>query len=311
MPFRAELLKRAAARKARIVLAEGEDPRVQAAAERLARDGIAVPVVLGGKGLSVGRDPRLPRVAQLLRERRPEQVRDGVDALDQAADPLRFAAGLVALGEADGVVGGAAHANVDVLKAALWAFGAAEGIERASSAFYAPLPDGRVLTFTDCAVVPEPTPAQLAGIALAAARDRVRIVGDEPRVAFLSYATLDSARGPAVTRVREALARFRELAPGVAADGPLQGDAALDAAAAGTKAPGSAVAGRANVLVFPGLDAGNIAFRLLRILGGLPFLGPLHQGLARPMTGLSRAAGPDDIVEMAALVALQGGPSTF
>jgi phosphate acetyltransferase len=311
MPFRVELLKRAAARKARIVLAEGEDPRVRAAAARLASEGIATPIVLGGDGVVAARDTRLARVAQLLRERRPDQVRDGVDALDQAADPLRFAAGLLALGEADGVVGGAAHSNVEVLKAALWAFGAAPGIERASSAFYAALPDGRVLTLTDCAVVPEPSPAQLAGIALAAARDRVRIVGDEPRVAFLSYATLGSAQGPAVDRVREAAERFRGMAPGVAAEGPLQGDAALDAAAAAAKAPGSAVAGRANVLVFPDLDAGNIAFRLLRILGGVPCVGPLHQGLARPMTGLSRGAGPDDIVEMAALVALQGGPSTF
>lgn len=311
MSFRADLLARAAARKARVVLAEGEDPRVRAAAARLSSEGIAVPIVLGGDGLAVARDSRLPRVAQLLRERRPDQVRDGVDALDQAAESLRFAAGLLALGEADGVVAGASHSNVDVMRAALWAFGAAPDIERVSSSFYAMMPDGRVITLTDCAVVPEPTPAQLAGIALAAARDRTRIVGDEPRVAFLSYATLDSAQGPAVDRVRQAAELFRVRAPGIAAEGPLQGDAALDAAVAGVKAPSSTVAGRANVLVFPDLNAGNIAYRLLRALGGPPCLGPLHQGLARPMTGLSRGAGPDDIVEMAALVALQGGPSTF
>ncbi len=241
MSFRAELLARAAARQARVVLPEGEDPRVRAAAARLAERGNRAPdrARRGGRR-SWRRDPRLPRVAQLLRERRPDQVRDGVDALDLAADPLRFAAGLVALGEADGVVAGATHTNVDVLRAALWAIGAAPGIERASSAFYAPLPDGRVLTLTDCAVVPDPTPVQLAGIALAAARDRVRVVGDEPRVAFLSYATRESAEGPSVDRVREAVERFRALAPGVAADGPLQGDAALDAAVAAAKAPGSA-----------------------------------------------------------------------
>ena len=311
MAFRADLLARAAARKARIVLPEGEDERVRAAARRLESEGLARPIVLGGGGLVVTRDPRLPRVAQLLRERRPDQVRDGVDALDQASDPLRFAAGLLALGEADGVVAGLAHSNVDVLRAALWAFGVAPGIDRVSSAFYAIAPDGRVLTLTDCAVVPDPTPAQLAGIALAAVRDRARIVGDEPRVAFLSYATHASAEGPAVDRVREAVKLFRAIAPQVAAEGPLQGDAALDSVAAEAKAPGSAVAGRANVLVFPDLDAGNIAYRLLRVLAGLPCLGPLYQGLARPMTGLSRGAGSDDIVEMAALVALQGGPSTF
>src|SRR5690606_5872999 len=212
------LLGRAAARRARLVLCEGGDERVRAAAERLAADGIAEVLLLDGPGRAPADDPRLQAVADHLRARRPDRVRDGIHALDLAADPLRFGAGLVGLGEADGCVAGAQATTADVIRAALWAIGTAPTTPLVSSAFYMVHPDGRVLTFTDCAVVPDPDPAQLAGIALAAVHDRARLVGDEPRVAFLSYATRGSAGGPAVDRVREAVARFRELAPGTAAD---------------------------------------------------------------------------------------------
>lgn len=310
MTFRGELLGRAAARRARLVLCEGGDERVREAAERLAADGIAEVLLLGGPGRAPADDPRLAAVAELLRARRPDRVRDGIHALDLASDPLRFGAGLVALGEADGCVAGAQASTADVIRAALWAIGTAPGTSVASSAFYMVHPDGRVLTFTDCAVVPEPEPGQLAEIALAAVRDRARLVGDEPRVAFLSYSTRGSAGGPAVERVRAALARFRELAPGVAADGELQADAALVPSVAQRKAPGSPVAGAANVLVFPDLDAGNIGYKLVQRLAGAVALGPLLQGLARPMSDLSRGASVDDIVEVAAMVALQSDPVT-
>jgi phosphate acetyltransferase len=167
-----------------------------------------------------------------------------------------------------------------------------------------------VITFTECAVVPEPTPEQLAGIAAAAARDRRRIVGDEPVVAFLSYSTHGSAAGARVDRVREAVARLAATRPDFAFDGELQGDAALVAGIAARKAPGSAVAGRANVLVFPDLDSGNIAYKLVQRLGGWRAFGPVLQGLARPVADLSRGATADDIVSTTAIAVLQSEGGT-
>jgi phosphate acetyltransferase len=187
--------------------------------------------------------------------------------------------------------------------------GCAPGIDTISSAFYMAVgpfrsDEDEVLTFTDPAVVPEPTPAQLADFAAGAVRGRQRIVGDEPRVAFLSYSTHGSAAGPGVELVREAARLFAEQMPDVVVDGELQGDAALTPDVAERKAPGSAAAGRANILVFPDLDAANIAYKLVERLAGARALGPILQGLARPFNDLSRGASVRDIVEVACITSL-------
>lgn len=305
MSFREAVRARASGARARLVFPEGDDPRVQAAAATLAALGIAEPILLGAGQIDPAQDARLLDVANWLRHRRPTAVRDGVHALDLAADPLRFGASLVGLGLADGCVAGAVAPTADVLRAALWGIGLAEGITAVTSAMYLGLPDGRVLTYTDIAVIPVPTPEQLTAAALAAAADRRALVGDAPMVAFLSYSTLGSAAGPEIDRVRAAVEGFRRIAPDVPADGEMQADAALDASVARRKCPGSAVGGQANVLVFPSLDAGNIAYKVTERLAGASAAGPLLQGLARPMSDLSRGATPDDIVDVAAMVVLQ------
>ena len=312
MSFLERLLQRAAAHRRRIVLCEGGDARVQEAAARLQKEGVAEPILLGGPSPEPANDPRLGRVAQFLRDRRPDRIKDGVHALDVASVAVNFGAALVALGEADGAVSGAVVTTAETIRAALWAIGTAPGVRLVSSSFYMVMPGqaDNVLTFTDCAVVPEPTSDELAEIALAAARDRSRLVGDSPRVAFLSYSTKGSADGPLVDRVRAAAKRFNQLAPNIPSDGEMQVDAVLDVQVGERKAPGSPLGGRANVLVFPNLDAGNIAYKLVQRLAGAAAVGPILQGLAKPMADLSRGATPDDIVEVAAMVALQCDSTT-
>ena len=260
----------------RIGFPEADEERTAAAIRRLAGDGRVSPVAVRAEG----EEPALRRAVSLL-----------------------------AAGELDGVVAGAVSTTADVLRAGLQLLGPDEGIRTVSSSFFMVLPavadrPERVLTFTDAGVVPEPTAEQLAEIADCACRARTSIVGDEPRVAFLSYATGDSAEGGSVQRMGEAVRLFRLRRPEVPADGPLQADAAIVPEVARRKAPSSPIEGAANVLVFPDLDAGNIAYKLVQRLADARALGPILQGLAAPLNDLSRGASVEDILDVTYITAL-------
>lgn len=326
MSFLSAVRTRAAATRRRIVLPEMNDDRTIEAVRVLTELRIVDPVLISTastspRSLGIAADLGVeivdgtalavtePVVTALVEARRSKGL-----TLDKArrlaADPLMIADSLVRSGRVDGCVAGAVYTTAEVLRTALWLIGPAEGVRTVSSAFYMVVPAFRsgaeeVLTFTDCAVVPTPDADQLADIALAAAADRRRIVGDEPIVAFLSFSTKGSGAGPSVTLVRDAVERTRVRAPGLAVDGELQGDAALAITVGVRKAPDSAVAGRANVLVFPSLDAGNIAYKLVQRLAGASAVGPIIQGLRRPCNDLSRGAVAEDIINAVAITALQ------
>jgi len=303
--FRDSVYERARRVPRRIVLPEGNDPRVRAAAARIEALGLGSVQLLDR---TAPLSP-LPEMVRLLRTRHPQKFPTDATAHAALQHPLTFGAALVGLGRADVMVGGATFPSGDTIRAALWTVGTAPGITTVSGAFYM-VRDGAVLTFTDCAVVPEPTAEQLADAAVAAAGDRRRVVGDQPVVAFLSYSTKGSAEGPRVARVRRAVELLVTRRPAFAFDGELQTDAALVVEVAARKAPGSPAAGHANVLVFPDLDSGNIGYKLVQRLGGWEAIGPILQGLARPVADLSRGATADDIVDTVAVAVLQAGEQT-
>jgi len=308
----------------RLVLAEAGDERVVRAAERLSRDGLARVTLIGARATAraTARKAEVAMIGVELQDAEDAAAIERTSAALEAAragrlaaadrdrfarDPLFQAATRVREGDADCFVAGASRTTADVLRAAIWLIGTAPGVGTVSSFFLMVLPpaagatEERVFVFADCGVVPDPTPAQLAEIGALAADRYQQLTGRVPHTAFLSFSTRGSADHPRVAKVRDAVALARQRRPDRHFDGELQLDAAVDPGVVKKKAEGSAVAGHANVLVFPDLDAGNIGYKLVQRLGNASAYGPILMGLARQANDLSRGCTAEDVVEVATI----------
>jgi len=326
MPFLTRLIERARQLDKFMVLPEGSDPRCQEAARIMVQKRIGRPLLLGPvdairkariapEEVAV-RDPLTDGEAEEITRTLYERLeRRGVsmdEARKLASDSLWFGAALLLLGKVDGALAGASHTSPDTLRAALRVIGAKKGARRISSCFVMVLPDIRVghqgaVLYADGGVIPNPGPEELEEITIQTAETARLLLEAEPVAALLSFSTKGSADSPSVAKVQEALSRLKKSAPSLLVDGELQADAALLPAVALRKAPDSPVAGKVNILIFPNLDAGNIASKLTERLGGATALGPVLQGLGAPDNDLSRGCNASDIAYPAAITAIQAG----
>lgn len=297
-------------RRQRIVFPEGNDPRVQAAARRLSAEGLADPILVTAE--SIAADPRVSKYAALLYERRRAKGMTQAESVGTAERPLYFSCLMVGAGDADGLVGGAANSTGDTVRAALHAIGPQPKVTTVSTFMLLCVRDRTfghqgVLAIADPAMVVEPTPGELADITIATAGSVRALLGIEPVVAMLSFSTKGSGKHKKSEAVVEAFRIVQARAPGLHVDAELQADAALVEAVGRSKAPGSTVAGKANTLIFPDLNAANIGYKLVERLGGAQAIGPFLQGLAKPANDLSRGCSADDIYAVALVTALQAG----
>ncbi len=307
--------------KKRIVFPEGEDPRVIAAASRLCREELAVPILMGRPTGDVAscvvveqpaNNPKLKQYAQILLDRRRSRGITSAEAEKMALNPLVFAGLAVSSGDADGFVGGAATTTADTFRAAHMTIGMRPDIKTGSGVMIVNTHAsefGAAGTFAmaDPALMIDPTPVQLADIAIATAETTRKVIGVEPVVALLSFSTKGSAKHPWVEKVKEARRVIEARRPDLHVDAELQADAALVPAIGRSKAPGSTVAGHANTLIFPDVGAANIGVKLVERLGGAICTGPLFQGFLKPANDLSRGCSAEDIYRLAILTALQAG----
>lgn len=324
-----QIIARAKANQQRIVLPEGTEERTLRAADRLTKEGIAKIILIGNpeKIMMLAKQYGLENItssmivdpvnnekkedyAQILAELRKKKGMTIEEARKLAEDPLYLACLMIKAGDADGEIAGAQNTTGDVLRPALQIIKTMPGISVVSGAFLMftqakEYGKEGLLLFADCAVMPNPNAKELAEIAVATAHTARSIAGVEPRVAMLSFSTKGSAKHELVDKVAEATRLAKELAPDVAIDGEMQVDAALVPFIAQSKAPESTVAGKANVLVFPDLQSGNIGYKLVERLGNAEAIGPILQGMAAPVNDLSRGCSIDDIYNMVAICANQ------